>query len=103
MRSVSHTAFAAAPDAVAIEEIAEPGAPAPGEALVQMLASPINPSDLIRLNGGYGTAAVSLPVGAGSQGVGRVVETGAGVQDLAAGDLVLLHSFSWAPGCGGNG
>ena len=93
MKSVSHVAFAEAGDAIAIEDIGEPGAPAPGEALVEVLASPINPSDLIRLSGGYGTAAVSLPMGAGSQGVGRIVETGAEVQGIAAGDLVLLHSY----------
>lgn len=70
-----------------------PGRRAQGEALLEILASPINPSDLLRIRGAYGTSPGSLPALAGSQGLGRVVEVGEGVTNVAAGDLVPVHVF----------
>lgn len=61
----------------------------PGEARVQVLAAPINPSNLLQISGNYGTAP-ALPSTPGSEGVGRVVETSAEVTHLAVGQLVLL-------------
>ncbi|WP_262417836.1 zinc-dependent alcohol dehydrogenase family protein [Bacillus sp. YC2] len=52
------------------------------EVLVKMLASPINPSDLIPISGAY-SHRIKLPATAGYEGVGTVIDTGADVsQDL---------------------
>ncbi len=49
-----------------------------GEVLVRMLASPINPSDLMYVSGNYGLTP-SLPATPGFEGVGIVEATGGGV------------------------
>jgi NADPH:quinone reductase-like Zn-dependent oxidoreductase len=60
----------------------EDDVPAPepqrGEVLVRMLASPINPSDLMFIAGGYGIKP-RLPATPGFEGVGIVEATGGGV------------------------
>jgi NADPH:quinone reductase-like Zn-dependent oxidoreductase len=63
--------------------------PAPGQALVAMLASPINPSNLLTLTGEY-SVLPALPAVGGSEGVGRVVALGEGVNGLSVGQLVVL-------------
>ncbi len=63
--------------------------PAAGQALVAMLASPINPSNLLTLTGEYGVLP-ALPAIGGSEGVGRIAELGDGVSGLSVGQLVLL-------------
>lgn len=62
---------------------------APGQALVAMLASPINPSDVLTLTGDYGRLP-PLPAIGGNEGVGRVTALGDGVTGLTVGQLVLL-------------
>lgn len=61
----------------------------PGEALVAVVAAPINPSDVLTLTGHYGMLP-PLPAVGGNEGVGRVLEVAADVTGLAAGQLVLL-------------
>lgn len=62
---------------------------AAGQALVAMLASPINPSDLLTLTGDYGMLP-PLPATGGNEGVGRITALGDAVSGLAVGQLVLL-------------
>jgi len=64
----------------------EPGA---GEVLVEVLAAPINPSDLLTLTGDYGVLP-DLPAVGGNEGVGRVSSLGEGVEALKVGQIVLL-------------
>jgi NADPH:quinone reductase-like Zn-dependent oxidoreductase len=64
-------------------------APGAGEALLQMLAAPINPSDVLTLTGQYG-ALPPLPAVGGNEGVARVAALGAGVTNVAVGDVVLM-------------
>jgi len=64
-------------------------APGEGEVLVEVLASPINPSDVLTLTGEYGMLP-PLPAVGGNEGVGRVSQVGAGVSGLEAGQTVLL-------------
>lgn len=62
---------------------------ASGEALVEVLAAPINPSDLLTLTGQYGILP-PLPAIGGNEGVGRVVELGPDTRGPAPGQTVLL-------------
>ncbi len=61
----------------------------PGEVLVEVLAAPINPSDVLTLTGHYGMLP-PLPAVGGNEGMGRVLETGSDVRTLVAGQRVLL-------------
>jgi len=63
--------------------------PGPGEVLVEVLAAPINPSDLLTLTGDYGVLP-DLPAVGGNEGVGRVSALGEGVEAPAIGQVVLL-------------
>lgn len=67
----------------------ETPAPGPGEVLVEMLAAPINPSDVLTITGQYG-ALPPLPAIGGNEGVGRVVAHGEGVTAPALGTRVLM-------------
>lgn len=60
-----------------------------GEVLLELLASPINPSDVLTLTGQYGILP-PLPAIGGNEGVGKVVEHGPGVDSPAIGQTVLL-------------
>ena len=60
-----------------------------GEIRVDVLASPIHPSNLLQISGNYGTAA-KLPSTPGSEGIGRVTEVSSDVPSISVGDLVLL-------------
>jgi NADPH:quinone reductase len=70
--------FGPPPEVLRVED----DVPAPqvqsGEVLVRMLASPINPSDLMYIAGKYGLKP-SLPATAGFEGVGIVEATGGGL------------------------
>lgn len=63
--------------------------PAAGQVLVAMVASPINPSNLLTLTGDYGVLP-PLPAIGGTEGVGRVAALGEGVTSLSVGQSVLL-------------
>ena len=60
-----------------------------GEALVEVIASPINPSDVLTLTGEYGRLP-PLPAAGGNEGVGRVAELGPNVVGPPVGQVVLL-------------
>lgn len=63
--------------------------PKSGEALVQVLAAPINPSDVLTLTGQYGILP-PLPAVGGNEGVGKVVALGPDTHSPAVGQTVLL-------------
>ncbi len=60
-----------------------------GQVLLDVVAAPINPSDLLTLTGEYGQLP-PLPAIGGREGVGRVAELGPDAGELAVGQLVLL-------------
>jgi mitochondrial enoyl-[acyl-carrier protein] reductase / trans-2-enoyl-CoA reductase len=70
---------------------------AEGQVLIQVLAAPINPSDVLTLTGQYGMLP-PLPAIGGNEGVGRVVAHGPGVTAPPIGQTVLLPvgSGTWA-------
>jgi NADPH:quinone reductase-like Zn-dependent oxidoreductase len=71
--------------------------PAAGEALVQVLAAPINPSDVLTLTGEYGVLP-PLPAIGGNEGVGKVIALGPDTAEPAIGQTVLLPAGvgTWA-------
>ncbi|SDY41792.1 NADPH:quinone reductase [Lysobacter sp. yr284] len=70
---------------------------AEGQVLIEVLAAPINPSDVLTLTGDYGLLP-PLPAVGGNEGVGRVAELGPQVTQLKLGQTVLLpiQGGSWA-------
>src|SRR6266850_938629 len=67
---------------------------APGEALVRVLLSPINPSDLHMVRGRYGYQP-ELPASPGAEGVGIVEAVGPGVQGPIVGTrVVFVHTWN---------
>ena len=60
-----------------------------GQALIKVLAAPINPSDVLTLTGAYGMLP-PLPAIGGNEGVGVVAELGPGTTAPAVGQTVLL-------------
>lgn len=62
---------------------------AAGQALIKVLAAPINPSDVLTLTGEYGILP-PLPAIGGNEGVGRVEQLGEGVSNVKVGQTVLL-------------
>lgn len=59
----------------------------PGQARIEVLRSPINPSDYIQVAGEYGVRP-DLPATGGNEGIGRVSEVNG--EGIAIGQLVLL-------------
>ena len=60
-----------------------------GQALVEVLAAPINPSDVLTLTGLYGMLP-PLPAIGGNEGVGKVLALGPDTKGPAIGQTVLL-------------
>ena len=88
MRQMQFTRFGVPHEVAEIVEVAEPGAPGPGRVNVKVLASPINPADLLNMEGRYGAVPPKLPMTQGAEGVGRVTAVGEGVSNVKVGDLV---------------
>mgnify|MGYP001764979360 CR=1 FL=1 len=63
--------------------------PATGQALIEVLAAPINPSDVLTLTGVYGMLP-PLPAVGGNEGVGKIVALGPDTRGPAIGQTVLL-------------
>lgn len=73
----------------------DPPAPGAGEVALDVLAFPINPADLLTLEGRYAVRP-PLPARIGAECVARVRAIGEAVEDLRAGDLVIpLDRDNW--------
>lgn len=72
-------------------ELVETEAPAPaaGQVVVALEAAPINPSDLLLIRGWYGHRP-ALPATLGTEGVGRIVSVGPGVDPARFGERVMI-------------
>jgi NADPH:quinone reductase-like Zn-dependent oxidoreductase len=84
------SSFGAPDKVIGLVERPDPGEPGPGEVLIAAEFVPINPADVLNLEGRYGAEPPSLPMNPGAEGVGRVAATGAGVTHVKPGDRVLL-------------
>jgi NADPH:quinone reductase-like Zn-dependent oxidoreductase len=97
MKAIQIAAFGNPAEVVKVVDVPDVGAPAAGEVVIAVEASPINPSDLLMISGTYGYRP-GLPAIMGTEGVGRVVAVGAGVKHLKEGDraLVPFQHPAWA-------
>jgi NADPH:quinone reductase-like Zn-dependent oxidoreductase len=77
MKAAIFDQFGEPAEVLRVSEV-EPPKPTPGQVRVRMLASPINPSDLLFIQGRYGLKA-KLPATPGFEGVGVVEESGGGL------------------------
>ncbi|MGA8260538.1 MAG: zinc-dependent alcohol dehydrogenase family protein [Arenicellales bacterium] len=82
--------FGSPETAVRLAERDDPGDPGADEVLIDAELAPINPADILNLEGRYGAERPRLPLIPGAEGVGRVTRCGAEVADLKVGDRVLL-------------
>jgi NADPH:quinone reductase len=77
MRVVQLHSYEGKPENLSVAQVPVPR-PGPGEVLVKVFASPVNPSDLMFITGNYGFKK-PLPAIPGFEGSGTVVETGSGM------------------------
>jgi NADPH:quinone reductase-like Zn-dependent oxidoreductase len=77
MRAVQLRAYDGKPENIFVTEMPVPR-PGPGEVLVRVAASPVNPSDLMFIRGLYGFKK-PLPAAPGFEGSGVVVAAGSGM------------------------
>jgi NADPH:quinone reductase-like Zn-dependent oxidoreductase len=97
MKAIQIETFGRPAEVLKAVDIPDVGAPAAGEVVIAVEASPINQYDLLMIAGRYGYRP-RLPAIMGTEGVGRVVAVGAGVKHLKEGDRTLvpfLHP-TWA-------
>ena len=88
MKQMQFSRFGKPGEVAEIVEVEDPGEPGPGRVNVRILASPINPADLLNMEGRYGAELPALPMTQGAEGVGRVTAVGEGVDNVKVGDLV---------------
>src|ERR1700704_5589460 len=97
MQAIQIEAFGNPSEVMKVVDIPDVGAPAEGEVVIALEASPINMSDLMMISGRYGYRP-KLPSVMGTEGVGRVITVGDGVKHLKQGDrtLVPYPTPAWA-------
>jgi NADPH:quinone reductase-like Zn-dependent oxidoreductase len=98
MKSVCIRQYGEPAEVLEVEERPVPQ-PRQGEARVRMLATPVNPSDLLYVRGVYAGVHARFPAPAGFEGVGIVDALGPGVHDLASGQRVSVvnnQGGNWA-------
>jgi trans-2-enoyl-CoA reductase len=91
--------FGNPPDVLQLGEQTVPS-PSGGQALLDVLAAPINPADINTIQGTYGIRP-ELPTTPGAEGVGIVRAIGPDVKTVKSGDRVLLPhgTGSWRSAC----
>jgi NADPH:quinone reductase-like Zn-dependent oxidoreductase len=95
MEQVQFTAFGVPHEVAACVDVPDVGAPGPEEVVIEVLAFPINPADLLTITGNYAVRP-QLPATLGAECVGRIAAVGADVRDLAVGDPVInLGRDNW--------
>lgn len=90
MKSVQLVKFGDASEALRVVDLPDP-APGPGEALVKIEVAGVCGRDLVVRRGAF--PHVKPPIVPGHEGVGRVVEVGAGVEKDLVGSRVFLSSI----------
>jgi NADPH:quinone reductase-like Zn-dependent oxidoreductase len=98
MKAAMFDRFGVPEDVLQVRDLPVPE-PARGQVRVRMVASPVNPSDLLVIRGEYGTLP-TLPATPGFEGVGVVDKSGGGLLALVRG---LRPGRRVAVICGGGG
>ena len=83
--------FGPASEVAYCAELPDPTSPEPDEIIVDIAAFPINPADLLTIEGKY-AAKPPLPYTPGAEAVGHVSDVGSAVENFRIGDLVMLLS-----------
>ena len=96
MKAIVFEEFGEPDEVLSVREVPMPE-PGPGEVRVRMIASPVNPSDLLVVRGRYGVLP-SLPSTPGFEGVGIVDKAGPGLLSR----LVMGKRVTVINGAGGN-
>jgi mitochondrial enoyl-[acyl-carrier protein] reductase / trans-2-enoyl-CoA reductase len=95
MKIAQFSAFGRPEAVVECVEVAEPPAPKADEVALEVVAFPINPADLLTVEGLYASRP-ALPACPGAECVARVHAVGDAVEDLRQGDLVIpLDRENW--------
>jgi trans-2-enoyl-CoA reductase len=95
MKTVRFSVFGVPHEVAQCVEVADVGAPDDDEVVIEIEAFPINPADLLTLEGRYAIRP-PLPATLGAEGVGRIAALGKGVTGLALGDRVInLGRDNW--------
>ena len=93
MKQVEFVVAAPPEEVVRCAEAEAPAAPGPNDVLVKVLAFPINPADLLTMQGIYPRADATTPA-IGNEAAGEIAAVGGNVRDLAVGDRVILLSLN---------
>src|SRR5579864_6885670 len=88
MRQLQLMAYGEPSDVIVLNTVPEP-ALGQEDVLVSMEAAPLNPSDFLLVRGIYGVRP-TLPFSLGSEGVGRVTQTGSKIDVALRGKRVLI-------------
>src|SRR5467141_2774712 len=88
MRQLQLVAHGEPSDVTELNTVSEP-ALGPEDVLVSMEAAPLNPSDFLLVRGVFGVRP-TLPFSLGSEGVGRVTQTGSAIEVALRGKRVLI-------------
>jgi NADPH:quinone reductase-like Zn-dependent oxidoreductase len=88
MRQLQLVAYGEPSEVIELNTVAEPDL-AQEDVLVSMEAAPLNPSDFLLVRGIYGVRP-AFPFSVGSEGVGRVTQTGSQVDVALQGKRVLI-------------
>ena len=91
MKAVRIDKYGIAGEVAYCAELPDPGPPTTDEVIVDVAAFPINPADLLTIEGKYATRP-PLPYTPGAEAVGHVSQVGSAVNDFLPGDLVMLLS-----------
>ena len=94
MRAIQIEQFGDPAQVLRVVDVEEPPPPGPHEVLVSVEVSPLNKHDLLVVTGVL--ARPPLPHIPGAEGVARVLATGAEVDGLQVGDLVVLPLYAGA-------
>jgi NADPH:quinone reductase len=84
MKAVVYDRCGEPSDVLQVREMPMPSAPSRNQVRVRMIASPVNPSDILRIKGNYGELP-SFPASSGFEGVGVIDVAGPGVLRLLRG------------------
>jgi NADPH2:quinone reductase len=95
MRAAWFTEFGAAKDVLRVSELDRPQ-PGPGQVLVRLRTSGVNPSDVKKRAGSFPELLDQGPVIPNSDGAGVIEAVGAGVTDRRPGERVWIYQAQYA-------